>query len=231
MSDVLEEDSAEIAFAALGLKVDGLGVQLARLEKASRRASVDYAPTLANIASDVDMMRSAMTGMLNMPALKLDRAQFAQEQRAARAEARSEMQRELQDVRTELSNAAHSVRQVVPQARARAVQDMRLCQVAAAASLVSVFAWVLLVGPVARALPQSWAVPEKMAAATLGADRWMAGQRMMASAKPADWRGVTQGAALVQNNQAALTACAIQARRGAKPVRCSVKVLPGVEPN
>ena len=139
------------------------------------------------------------------------------------------MQRELQDVRIELSNAAHAVREALPQARARTVQDLRLLQVAAAAAMSSLFAWILISGPAARALPAAWALPEKMAAATLGTDRWMAGQRMMASAKPADWRGVKRGAELVQNNQAALTACAVQAEQAGKPVRCSVKVLPGGE--
>ncbi len=53
---------------------------------------------------------------------------------------------------------------------------------------VGAVAWAALWGPAARALPGGLAVPERMAAATLGMDRWRAGKRMMGSANPNGWR-------------------------------------------
>ena len=229
MSDILDEDSAEIAFAALGLKVDGLSVQLARLEKLCRRQAVDYAPTLAKVSEDIWKLKEATAALGTSPALKLSNEQFRQDAEHVRARTRADMERDLQATRAELQSAAREVRSSLESARTKRKQDWRLVQVGAACWLGGTIMWVCLSGPLARAMPSAWALPEKMAAATLGADRWMAGQRMMASAKPADWQGLKQGAALVQNNLAALAACAIQAEKASKSVRCSVKVLPGRE--
>ena len=229
MSDVLEEDSAEVAFAALGLKVDGLSVQLARLEKLCRKQAIDYAPTLAKISEDIAKLKGATVALGTSPALKLSNEQFRQDAEHVRARTRADMERDLQTTRAELQMAAREVRSSLESARTKRQQDWRLVQIGTACWVGGTILWAGLAGPLARALPAAWALPEKMAAATLGVDRWNAGQRMMASASPADWRGVKQGAALVQNNQAALTACAVEAEQAAQPVRCSVKVLPGGE--
>lgn len=46
----------------------------------------------------------------------------------------------------------------------------------------------ILPGAVARSLPVSWAVSERIAARMLGVDMWQAGQQMMAKADPGRFR-------------------------------------------
>ena len=50
--------------------------------------------------------------------------------------------------------------------------------------------FAILPGAVARSLPVSWAVPERIAARMLGLDMWEAGQDMMAKADPERWREI-----------------------------------------
>ena len=226
MSDVLDEDSAEIAFAALGLKVDGLSVQLARLEKLCRRQAVDYAPTLAKVSEDIWKLKEATAALGTSPALKLSNEQFRQESEHVRARIRADMERDLQASRAELQAAAREVRSSLKSARTKRKQDWSLLQVGGACWAVGVVMWIGFSGPVARALPADWAIPAKMAAKTMGTDRWTAAERMMASAKPADWKILLQAAALLRNNQAALAACERQADQASKALRCSVRVAP-----
>ena len=52
---------------------------------------------------------------------------------------------------------------------------------AAAGVVFGIVFWVSLSGPIARALPASWLVPERMAAASLRLDRYDAGLRLIQS--------------------------------------------------
>lgn len=89
--------------------------------------------------------------------------------------------------------------------------------------------WVLLSGPLARRLPQSWHVPEKMAAATLAEDRAGAGQQMIASVNPQEWSRSIAAIKLFRANREVLDACGLAATRAGKAQRCSVKVEPSGE--
>jgi hypothetical protein len=80
----------------------------------------------------------------------------------------------------------------------------------------------VLSGPAARALPASWSVPERMAAATLRLDRWKAGARLMQNANPQGWAQVAEGAKLERENRPALEDCGRAATRTGKAQRCMV---------
>jgi hypothetical protein len=82
----------------------------------------------------------------------------------------------------------------------------------------------ILAGPLARLLPQSWQLPEKMAAATLNLDRWEAGSRLMQSADPTSWKTVVAGAQLWRDNRAALETCFKAAEKMQKAETCKVVV-------
>jgi len=91
-------------------------------------------------------------------------------------------------------------------------------------AVLGVIAWVSLSGPVARALPSAWHVPERMAAATLKLGRWEAGSRLMESANPSVWASMANGLRLESDNLPALNACRRAASQAAKPARCQITV-------
>lgn len=86
----------------------------------------------------------------------------------------------------------------------------------AVGAVAGVIVWVCLSGPVARALPAGWSVPEKMAAATLRLDRWEAGGRLMETANPQGWAQLVEGAKLERDNLTALKGCGQSANRKKK---------------
>ncbi len=97
----------------------------------------------------------------------------------------------------------------------------------AVGAVAGVIVWVCFPGPIARALPEGWSVPERMAAATLRLNRWEAGVRLMGSANPQGWAQLAKAAELDRTNRAALDDCRRAAARTARPQRCAVVVVAG----
>lgn len=91
-------------------------------------------------------------------------------------------------------------------------------------AVAGVIVWVCFSGPIARALPASWSVPERMAAATLRLDRWEAGARLMRSANPASWSGLVAASGLERENRAQLEACRKAALKAGKRQTCPLVV-------
>jgi hypothetical protein len=50
--------------------------------------------------------------------------------------------------------------------------------------------FAILPGAIARSLPVSWAVPERIAARMLGSSMWAAGEDMMVKANPDRWQRI-----------------------------------------
>ncbi|WP_394762187.1 DUF6118 family protein [Phenylobacterium sp.] len=79
------------------------------------------------------------------------------------------------------------MRRFAGELRALDAQRRALLYAVAGGLIAGVVLYAGLAGPIARALPASWRVPERMAAATLGQDRWDAGARLMQDASPQGW--------------------------------------------
>jgi uncharacterized membrane protein len=99
----------------------------------------------------------------------------------------------------------------------------------AVGAVAGVIVWVCFSGPIARALPAGWSVPERMAAMTLRLDRWGAGARLMASASPQGWARLAAASDLEQGNRTVLEDCRKAAEKAAKARRCEVVVNPPAE--
>ena len=80
-------------------------------------------------------------------------------------------------------------------------------------------------GALARATPDSWRWPERMAARALGGTEWD-GARRLASSNPESWNRMVTGAVIGQGNEAALERCQRAANKADEPVRCTVRVRP-----
>jgi hypothetical protein len=76
---------------------------------------------------------------------------------------RSDHDRILQ-ARTELDRAIQDLRAITAQARTAGEQRQQLFQVAGGCVLAGIFLWSFLPGTIARAMPESWYWPERIAA-------------------------------------------------------------------
>jgi hypothetical protein len=92
----------------------------------------------------------------------------------------------------------------------------------AVGAVAGVIVWVCFSGPIVRALPASWHVPEKMAAATLHLDTWAAGEQLMRTADPALWSDLVVGSKLERANHDKLEACRRAGSKTGRPQTCSI---------
>ena len=87
--------------------------------------------------------------------------------------------------------------------------------------------WAILAGPIARFMPASWLLPERMAARSLRMPMWEGGQRLMRAGDPQAFAGVLAANRLTTANRETLEACRKQAVKAGKAVRCGIEVEKG----
>lgn len=219
-----EQDDAARAFEDLTAEVR---VMRRAMEALEAKKPVDYAPTLAALTQELERLTSATTAMARRPAVALTPESYAAELRRATEAAARPAAAELQRVQTLTSTLERALGGI----RTRAEQRRWVLRAAIGGIAAGVFIWALLLLPMARLLPESWHLPEKLAAGVVGADRWTAGERMMASHGPDAWNRIVRAAELEKANREALDECENDAARTGKPQRCNIQVSPPTRPS
>lgn len=201
---------------------------------AAERADIvipDYGPTLTDMTKRIGAMSENLKGMAGHPAMQMTPDSVGNRIAAAAEAARRSDQDRINQARSELSHAAQEMRSVTAHARTVAEQRQQLYQVAGGALLAGVLLWSFLPGTIARAMPESWHWPERMAARLVGAaSRWDAGARLMQSDSSEAWNALVQAADIQRENRDAIDACRKSAATSQQPVRCSVKIRPVSQP-
>jgi hypothetical protein len=210
-------DDPAAAFEALRAEVAALRASLDRGDDGP--TVPDYAPTLGEIAADLAKIEAH-------PALQLTPEAFAYQVRQASESARQEGRRQLEHAVQRLGGAAAELERVAVSQRTGREQVRQVAIMTAVGAVAGVIVWVCFSGPIARALPASWHVPERMASATLRMSSWEAGARLMRTADLASWNGLAAASDLSRQNTEALTTCRRTATRTAKSQRCAVVVEP-----
>jgi hypothetical protein len=208
--ETLDGDPAA-AFEALRAEVARLRTVLEGLPT----TAPDYSPTLAAIAQSLAAVEAH-------PALRLTPQDLASQVRQASEAAQQQGRRELANAVQRVDAAGADLERLAERQRTGREQVRQVAIMTAVGAVAGVIVWVCLSGPIARALPAGWSVPEKMAAATLNLDRWDAGARMMQSDNPQGWAQVAVGAKLERENRPALEDCWRAATRTGKAQRCNV---------
>ena len=205
------QDAAAEAFEALRAEVSQLRTALEGLPT----TAPDYSPTLAAIAQSLAAMEAH-------PALRLTPDALASQVRHASEAAQQQGRRELANAVQRVDAAGADLERLAEQRRTGREQVRQVAIMTAVGAVAGVVVWVCFSGPIARALPAGWSVPEKMAAAALNLDRWDAGARLMQSENPQGWAHVAEGAKLERENRPALGACWRAATLTGKAQRCMV---------
>jgi hypothetical protein len=205
------QDAAAEAFEALRAEVAQLRTALEGLPT----TAPDYSPTLAAIAQSLIAMEAH-------PALRLTPQDLASQVRQASEAAQQQGRRELANAVQRVDAAGADLERLAERQRTGREQVRQVAIMTAVGAVAGAIVGVCFSGPIARALPASWSVPERMAAATLNLDRWDAGARLMQSDNPQGWAQVAVGAKLERENRPALEDCWRAATRTGKAQRCIV---------
>jgi hypothetical protein len=209
-------DDPAAAFEALRAEVAQVRAALGGLAT----TGPDYSPTLAAIAKSLALIEAH-------PALRLTPEAYASQVRQTSEAAQQQGRRELANAVQRVDAAGADLERLAERQRTGREQVRQVAIMTAVGAIVGVIVWVCLSGPIARALPAGWSVPEKVAAATLNLDRWDAGARLMQSDNPQGWAQVAVGAKLERENRPALEDCWRAATRTGKAQRCTVSVEAG----
>lgn len=153
---------------------------------AARENIPDYTATLGEIAETLEATCEGLERVEQSPAVTLTPATLAQEVLKASANVRAEDRQTLLTAQTALQRSIGHVDGIVKRGQAADRQRNKLIQAAAGGVFAGLLLWSFLPGVVARALPESWHVPEWMAARTMGMGLREAGERMIGTAQTDD---------------------------------------------
>lgn len=197
---------------------------------AAERADIvvpDYGATLTDMAKRMSAIGESLKTMAGHPAMQMTPDSLGNRIAAAAEAARRSDQDRISQARSDFIHAAQEMRSVTTHARTAAQQRQQLYQVAGGALLAGVMLWSFLPGTIARAMPESWHWPERMAARLVGtSSRWDAGARMMQSDSPEAWNALEQAADIQRDNRDTIDACRKTAAPSQQAVRCTVKIRP-----
>jgi hypothetical protein len=223
------EDEAAQAFESLRAEVSLMrrAVEQLAAERAEDGQVPDYSETLGVISQNLSATAQRVYALVKSPALSLTPEETGRQISAAGFDARREDHRlfvaarqGMDDVAARLGRQLHSHTEAGKQRR-------RLWQVGLAALVVGIVLWAILAGPIARMMPASWLLPERMAARSLRMPMWEGGQRLMHAGDAHAFAGMLVGNRLATANGKTLEVCRKQAVKAGKAVRCMIEVRAG----
>ena len=222
--DDMGEDGAARAFAELTREVSLLRAAIAGLTAARETIDIpDYEPTLARTEKILAELTQRIDMVGKSPAMSLTPETMGQRIKAAVADASNELRGLIHATSTDMASAAHKMQSIVRSRRDRVIQDRWLYGMGAGGVIAGMLFYAGMNGPIARAMPDSWRWPERMATSTLAEPTpWDAGKRLMRGASPASWDAIVVGNRIVTANREALTRCRKAAARTRKTVRCTI---------
>lgn len=195
---------------------------------AAERADIvipDYSATLTDMARRMGALSESLKGMAGHPALQMTPDSIGNRIAAAAESARRSDHDRISQARDDLHHATQTMRSVTANARLADDQRRQLCLMAGGGLLAGVLLWSVLPGIVARAVPQSWHWPERVAARVLREPTIVdAGIRLIRSQNPQMWEDITDAAKIADVNRAEIKRCRAMARKSGRGVNCTMKV-------
>ncbi|MDL2351235.1 MAG: DUF6118 family protein [Pseudomonadota bacterium] len=223
-----ESDPAAEAFARLEgeLALMRRAVQ----HPAAERADIvipDYSATLAEMTKRLEAVAHSITTIADHPAMQMTPDSLGHRIETVAESARRADHDRISQAQTDLGHAAREMRSVTTHARTVAKQRVRLVQAAGGGMLAGMLLWSVLPGPIARSLPATWQVPERIARRALGEPSIMdTGIRLIRSENPKAWQAILEAARLSETNRQTIGRCRSLAQKTGRPANCSVRVDP-----
>lgn len=224
--DDQEPDAAAEAF-------EGVRGELALLRRAVERLAAeraeapeipDYSETLGQMAKAITATATRVDVLAKAAGDNVAPRYVADRIVAAGAHARDEDRRMIAAAGSELNKATRDLQGTIASARRGDEQNRWLIWMALGGTVFGMILWAVFAGIVARAVPEGWQWPERMAARTLAMPMWEGGQRMMKAASPEAFANIAAGDRIVTANRQVLEACHKRANRARETVSCTIKI-------
>lgn len=221
-----DPDPATVAFARLADKVELPEAAVTGLA-AKREAVPDYSATLGEMAKRLGSVAQGLGVIADKPAMRLTPEVLAARIDTAAQAARRSDQAALAEASERFDQGALVVREIAGTAHGAREQRRRLLWAAGGGLLAGMLLWSFLPGAIARATPESWRWPERIAARMLDApSTWEAGNRLMRTGDPRAWRALVEAADMQRDNRDAIEECRAAAAETSKKTRCAIMIRP-----
>lgn len=229
-------ETAAEAFARLDDRVAGLDGRIALMARAvehmaAERLNIeipDYNPTLEKTNAYLAAIHKRMKAIEDAPALDMTPEDMGVRIAAAAHKAREGDRASVQQVQQSHADAVQALHRIIGNACTREQQREHLWWGVGAGVLAWCLLWAILPGVVARIMPVSWHLPERIAARTVREPTlWEAGIRMMQADRPEAWQAIVDAAEMRRQNREAIDACEKRAVKAKRAVQCAIKIETG----
>jgi len=214
-----EPDSATRAFTRLEGEMAMMRRAVEHLATEKSEIDIpDYSKTLGEMAN-------RLVAIERQPAMQMTPEEFEARMTAAAARARRDDEVLIVAAKRERGEAIRDLRTIIGTVNTIYEQKRLRWWCVGGGLLAGCLLWSVLPGFVARILPTSWHLPERIAARTVREPTlWEAGTRIMHADSPAAWQAIAEAAEIRRDNREVIDACVQQATKAKRPVRCTIRV-------
>ncbi|MGB3470320.1 MAG: DUF6118 family protein [Erythrobacter sp.] len=223
---VTETDPAAEAFARL--EGEMAMVRHTVQNMARERADIvipDYTATLGQMADQLAQVSKTLTAIGNKPAIELTPEDIAVQIKRASLDMLRDSSDLFRQGRKDLDLATGRLAAIVGRVRTEAEQKRQIWRIAGMGLAAGILFWSILPGTIARAVPESWHWPERMARKAVGEPTILdAGIRLIRSQNPGAWEKLAEAQSTLAENREVLARCHEQAQESERPVNCTIKI-------
>ena len=225
--DPSANDPASKAFDRLRREVTTMRLAVEHLADAPGKIEIpDYTTTLEKLARATQVSAAHIEAMSEKPGLQLTPESLSNAISKAGATSRAADHSALTNATTAFQSAEQSITKSLISARTASEQDTRLKKVSINCLIAGMVIWAIVPGPIARALPESWHLPERLAVRAMGSDAWIAGQRLMGFANADEWYAIEATDRATKESRDVIARCYASAKRSRSSRVCPVIVKP-----
>lgn len=220
---VTESDPAAEAF--LRLEGEMAMVRHTVQNMARERADIvipDYTATLGQMADQLAQVSKTLTAIGNKPAIELTPDDIAVQIKRASLDMLCDSSDLFRQGRKDLDNATDRLAAIVGRVRAEAEHKRQTWRFAGIGVLAGILLWAILPGTIARAMPESWHWPERLARKAVAEPTIVeAGIRLIRSQDPEAWEEIAEVARILNANRDSFEQCKDRAQNTEKSVECT----------
>lgn len=223
-----ESDPAAEAFARL--EGEMAMVRHTVQNMARERAEIvipDYTATLGKMANQLEQVSDRLAAIGGKPAIELTPEDIAVQIKRASLDMLRDSSDLFRQGRKDLDTATGRLAAIVGRIRTEAEQKRQIWRFAGMGALAGILLCSILPGTIARAMPESWHWPERMARKAVGEPTIVeAGIRLIRSQNPEAWEDLAAAQRILSENREALARCNERAVKAEEAVNCSIKISP-----
>lgn len=225
--DVVDEtDPASEAFARL--EGEMAMVRHTVQNMARERADIvipDYNATLGQMAGQLEQVSDRLADIGNKPAIEMTPEDIAAQIKRASLDIQRDTSDLFRQGRRDFDSATAQINAIVGRVRDEAEQKRQTWRFAGVGALVGILVWSVLPGTIARAVPESWHWPERMARKAVDEPTIVeAGMRLIRTQNPEGFEELMTAHSMLSANREALDRCKEKARKKERSVSCSIEI-------